>query len=47
VDEFFIHIPPVSLGTGIRMLDAFDKEKYDIQIAKVISSDLTTHLKYN
>ena len=46
VDEFFIHIAPVFLGSGIRLFDGIDKDKYDIQIVEVIPSDLTTHLRY-
>ena len=46
VDEFFIHISPVFLGTGIRLFDGMVKDKYNIQIAEVIHSDLTTHLRY-
>jgi len=46
MDEFFIHIAPVFLGTGIRLFDGIDKDKYDIQIEEVIPSDLTTHLRY-
>ena len=46
VDEFFIHIAPVFLGSGIRLFDSIDKDKYDIQIEEVIPSDLTTHLRY-
>lgn len=36
VDEFFIHIAPVFLGSGIRLFDGIDKTKYDIQIMEVI-----------
>jgi len=46
IDEFFIHIAPVFLGTGIRLFDGMDKDKYDFQIAEVISSDATTHIRY-
>jgi dihydrofolate reductase len=46
VDEFFIHIAPVFLGSGIRLFDGIDKDKYDLKIAEAIPSDLTTHLKY-
>jgi dihydrofolate reductase len=46
VDEFFIHIAPVFLGSGIRLFDGIDKDKYELQIAEVIPSDLTTHLRY-
>ena len=47
IDEFFIHIAPVFLGTGVRLFDGMDKDKYDFQIAEVIPSDLTTHVRYN
>ncbi len=46
VDEFFIHIAPVFLGSGIRLFDGIDNDQYDIQIVDVIPSDLTTHLRY-
>ncbi len=46
VDEFFIHIAPVFLGSGIRLFDGMDKDKYDMEILEVIPSGLTTHIKY-
>ena len=46
VDEFFIHIAPVFLGSGIRLFEGLDKDRYDIQIEEVIPSVLTTHLRY-
>jgi dihydrofolate reductase len=46
VDEFFIHIAPVFLGSGIRLFDGMNKDKYDIQIEEVIPSESTTHLRY-
>ena len=46
VDEFFIHIAPVFLGSGIRLFDGIDKNKYDLKIAEVTTSNLVTHLKY-
>jgi dihydrofolate reductase len=46
VDEFFIHIAPIFIGSGIRLFDGIDKDKYNLQIAEVITSDLTTHLRY-
>ena len=46
VDEFFIHIAPVFLGSGIRLFDGMDKDMYDIEIAEVLPSNLTTHLRY-
>jgi dihydrofolate reductase len=46
VEEFFIHIAPLFLGSGIRLFDGIDKDKYNIQIVEVIPSNLTTHLRY-
>lgn len=46
IDEFFLHIAPVFLGSGIRLFDGIDKNKYNLQIIEVIPSDLTTHLRY-
>ena len=46
IDEFFIHIAPVFLGSGIRLFDGMDQDKYEIRIAEVIPSELTTHLRY-
>jgi dihydrofolate reductase len=46
IDECFIHIAPVFLGSGIRLFDGIDKDKYDIKIIEVIPSNLVTHLKY-
>jgi dihydrofolate reductase len=46
IDECFIHIAPVFLGSGIRLFDGIDKDIYDIQIEEIIPSDLTTHLRY-
>ena len=46
VDEFTIHIAPVILGSGIRLFEGIDKNKYNIDIVDVIPSELTTHLRY-
>lgn len=46
VDEFQIHLAPVFLGSGIRLFECIDKNKYNIEIIEVIPSDLTTHLRY-
>ena len=46
IDECFIHIAPVFLGSGIRLFDGIARDIYDIQIAEVIPSDSTTHLRY-
>lgn len=46
IDEFFIHITPVFLGSGIRLFDGIDKDLYNIEIMEVTPSELTTHLRY-
>ncbi len=46
IDECFIHIAPVFLGSGIRLFENMDKDKYDISIVEVVHADLTTHLRY-
>ena len=46
IDEFFIHIAPVFLDSGIRLFEGIDKDKYNIKITEVIPSDLITHLRY-
>jgi len=46
IDEFFIHIAPVFLGSGLRLFDSIDPDKYDMEIAEIIPSDLVTHLRY-
>ena len=47
IDEFFIHIAPVFLGSGIRLFEGIDKDKYELKIMEVIPSDQVTHLKYS
>lgn len=46
IEEFFIHIAPVFLGSGIRLFDGIDNDKYNMQIIEVIPSKLTTHIRY-
>lgn len=46
VDEMFIHIAPVFLGSGIRLFEGMDSNLYDISIMEVIPSNLTTHIRY-
>lgn len=46
IDEFFIHIAPVFLGSGIRLFEGIDKDKYHIEIMDVTPSGQTTHLRY-
>lgn len=46
VDEFIVHIAPVFLGSGIRLFESIDKNKYDIHVQEAIHSNLVTHMKY-
>ena len=46
VNEIFLHITPVFLGSGIRLFENMQDDLYDIKIAEVIPSDLTTHIRY-
>lgn len=47
VNEFFIHIAPVFLGSGIRLFDGIDKNKYNLQLEEAIASGSITHLRYS
>lgn len=46
IDKFFIHIAPVFLGSGIRLFEGIDKDRYDIQISELIPSEHCTHIRY-
>ena len=46
IDEFFIHIAPVFLGTGIKLFEGIDSNKYKLEIKEIIPSALTTHIRY-
>ncbi len=46
VDECIIHIAPVIIGSGIRLFDKIDKNRFDIEIIEVIHSSTVTHIRY-
>ncbi|MEQ1625348.1 MAG: dihydrofolate reductase family protein [Sediminibacterium sp.] len=46
IDEFFIHIAPVFIGSGIRLFEGINTNKYELQIEELIPSELTTHIRY-
>lgn len=46
IDEFFIHIAPVFIGSGIRLFDGINTNKYELQIEELMPSELTTHIRY-
>ncbi len=46
IDEFTIHIAPTFLGSGIRLFENISNEIYNIEIANITTSELTTHMTY-
>jgi dihydrofolate reductase len=46
IDEFTLHITPILLGSGIRLFENIDKDKFDIKINHIQHSELTTHITY-
>lgn len=46
IDECTIHIAPVFLGSGIRLFEGMDPEKYHMRIQELIPSTDTTHIRY-
>lgn len=47
IDRFVVHIAPIFLGKGIRLLDNIDKSKISVQITDVINSPSVTHVLYS
>lgn len=45
-DEFSIHIAPVFLGSGIRLLENINTKLYTVEIKEVVPSQGVTHLHY-
>jgi dihydrofolate reductase len=46
IDEFFVHIAPAFIGSGIRLFDGINTNKYELQIEELMPSELTTHIRY-
>lgn len=46
VDDFIVHLSPVILGSGIRLFDNLDKNKFQLDVSEAIDSKLATHLRY-
>lgn len=46
IDEFFIHIAPVFLGSGIRLFESMNSDVYQLELVEIIPSALTTHMRY-
>lgn len=46
IDECFIHVAPVFLGSGVRLFEGMDPNRYDVRAEEVIASNATTHIRY-
>ncbi|MBS1935666.1 MAG: dihydrofolate reductase family protein [Bacteroidetes bacterium] len=46
IDEFTLHISPILIGSGVRLFDNVDKNKFDIKIKGTQHSYVTTHVTY-
>ncbi len=46
VDEFQLHIAPVLLGAGARLLDDLGNDEIKLEVVRAVESPLVTHVKY-
>jgi dihydrofolate reductase len=46
VDEFQVHIAPVLLGGGVRLLDGLGNDEIKIELVRTVESPFVTHVKY-
>jgi dihydrofolate reductase len=46
VDEVQIHLAPLLLGDGVRLLEGLDTEAVRLELSRVIESPAVTHLRY-
>jgi dihydrofolate reductase len=46
IDEFALHVAPVLLGTGVRLMDRLAPADLKLEQSGVSSSPLVTHIKY-
>jgi dihydrofolate reductase len=46
VDEVQIHLAPLLLGDGVRLLEGLDPEEVRFELMRVIESPTVTHLRY-
>jgi dihydrofolate reductase len=46
VDEFQVHIAPVLLGGGVRLLDGLGNDEIKIELVRTVESPYVTHVKY-
>jgi dihydrofolate reductase len=46
VDDFQIHVAPVLLGDGVRLLDGLGTDEIRLEVTRAIDSPLVTHIAY-
>jgi dihydrofolate reductase len=46
IDEFQLHVPPILLGSGVRLFDNLGATRPGVELIRVIGSPAVTHLKY-
>lgn len=46
IDELTVHIAPVLLGNGVRLLDRVTRDALELQQQTASSSPLVTHIRY-
>jgi dihydrofolate reductase len=46
VDEFQVHIAPVLLGGGVRLLDGLGNDEIKLELVRTVESPFVTHVKY-
>jgi dihydrofolate reductase len=46
VDEFQLHIAPILLGGGVRLLDGLGNDEIKIEVVRAVESPYVTHVKY-
>jgi len=46
VDEFSIHLAPIMMGSGVRLFNNINKEKFPVELSEGVSSQMVTHLFY-
>ena len=46
IDEFQLHIAPILLGGGVRLLDGLGNDEIKLEVVRAVESPLVTHVKY-
>lgn len=46
LDELHLHVVPVILGDGVRLLEGLGDDRIELEPLQVLSSDRVTHLRY-